>query len=241
MIQINDLNYRVRNRDILLNINLTIKKGEFAAIIGPNGAGKSTLLKIILGLTRGYSGEVFIEGKKNSIWLRNKIIGYLPQKEEFDRGFPATVLDIALMGIAGKKGLFNAFLKADKEKAIEKLKLVGMDSLRNQYIGSLSGGEFQKVLLARALIGGSDYLFLDEPEAGVDRESIESFYRLLLKLNKAGKTILIVSHDISVIPRYCEFLICLNKTLHCHTKSELVNSEIIKKTYGDVVKIIEKI
>jgi zinc transport system ATP-binding protein len=240
MIEIRNLNYEINNKIILQNINLTIQKGEFAAIIGPNGAGKSTLIKIILGVIKNYKGEVLIEGLNHKTWLSENIIGYVPQREIFDRNFPSTVEELILMGLAGKRGIFKRFSKEDKQNAFKVAKMVGVENLLNQNIGTLSGGQFQRVLLARALITDSDYLILDEPEAGVDKEGIESFYKLLVKLYEQGKTIILVSHDINIITKYCNYLICLNKTLHCHTQSELVSAEVLKKTYGDVIQIIEK-
>jgi len=240
MIEILNLQYKRKNKYILEDIQLQIPKGEFVAIIGPNGAGKSTLLKIILNLITDYEGEVRIEGISNRQWLKQNIIGYLPQHEEFDPNFPARAIDITLMGLAGIKGAFSRFTKQDYKLAEKSLDEVGVLHVRNNYIGTLSGGEFQRVLLARALVTGSDYLFLDEPEASVDREGVTGFFELLSTLHKQGKTIITVSHDINMLSNYCQFLICLNRTLHCHTKTELVNSEILHRTFGDSVHLIEK-
>ena len=240
MIEIKNLNYHIKGKAILEDINLTIADGEFAAVLGPNGAGKTTLLKIILGLINDYKGSVYIDGEPNKKWLRKNIIGYLPQGESFDVDFPATVRDITLMGYAGIKGLFSPFKKEDKDRASKCLEKVGLAGKENQYIGSLSGGEFQRVLLSRALIGNSRYLFLDEPEGSLDKRGVAGFFRLLKELNDNGITILVVSHDINVLTQYCNFLICLNKRLHFHNKKELFNSEVVTKLYGDVTRIIEK-
>ena len=240
MIIIKDLNYYVNHTPILVNINLELARGEFASIIGPNGAGKSTLIKIILGLIPGFRGEILINGEKQKTWLRRNIIGYMPQKEQFDRNFPATATDIVLMGIAGKKGLFTYFNKADKAAAHQIMESTGVYRHKDNYIGSLSGGELQRVLLARALISKPEYLFLDEPDANVDKDGVAHFYALLNELHAGGKTILMVSHDIHNTSRFCSQLICLNKTLHCHTKPELLNAEIMQKTFGDVLQIIER-
>ncbi len=240
MIEIKDLNYIASNRKILENINLTLANNEFAALIGPNGAGKSTLIKIILGILNQSSGTITIDGMDNKKWLKHNIIAYLPQYEKFDRDFPATSMDITLMGLVGEKGIIGRINKSDYKRAYKALEQVNMYEKRDQLIGSLSGGEMQRVYIARALTAKSDYLFLDEPEAGVDKGQIEDFYNLLLKLNKSGKTILLISHDIGMMTEYSRYIICLNKTLHCHTQSELVNADILKKTYGDVMKLIEK-
>ncbi len=240
MIEISNLQFRKKNKYILENIELQIPKGEFVAIIGPNGAGKSTLLKIILNLITDYEGEVKIEGIYNKLWLKQNIIGYLPQHEEFDQNFPARAIDIALMGLAGMRGMFHPFTKQDYLLAEEALDQVGVLHVKKNYIGTLSGGEFQRVLLARALVTGSEYLFLDEPEASVDQDGVTSFFDLLSVLHKQGKTIVTVSHDLNMLSNYCQFLICLNRTLHCHTRTELVNAELLHRTFGDTVHLIEK-
>jgi zinc transport system ATP-binding protein len=123
---------------------------------------------------------------------------------------------------------------------MQALSLTGIAHLANHQIGSLSGGELQRVFLARALISDSKYLILDEPEASLDQPGVQSLFILLKDLNKAGKTILTISHDLNILSEYCTFLICLNRKLHCHTSAELVNAEIIHKTFGDTMRLIEK-
>lgn len=240
MIEIKNLNYSIKGKQVLKDINLTIQDGEFAAILGPNGAGKTTLLKIILNLIRDYRGTVLIDGKDIKRDPHQQIIGYLPQNETFDADFPATARDITLMGYAGIKGLFRRFSAIDRQNADTCLSKVGLQGKEDRYIGSLSGGEFQRVLLARALISDSKYLFLDEPEASLDKQGVSGFFDLLKALNNAGKTILTVSHDINILTRYCSFLICLNHTLHFHDRTELFNSAIITKMYGKATRILEK-
>jgi zinc transport system ATP-binding protein len=240
MIDIRNLNYTVQNKTILQDINLTIQGGEFVAMLGPNGAGKSTLLKIILGLIRDYSGQILIEQKPHFEWLRKNIIGYLPQSEQFDTDFPATALEIILMGYAGIRGLFHSLTQQDRDKALQCLQTVGLSGKENYYIGHLSGGEYQRVMLARALITDSNILFLDEPEANLDKSGVSDFFELLKTLNERGKTIVVVSHDINILSKYTNYLICLNKTLHCHDKMELLNADVIKKTYGEIARLIEK-
>lgn len=240
MIEVKNLSFKAQNREILSKINLKIDKGDFVAVVGPNGAGKSTLLKIIIDLIDGYEGNVLIENTDNKTWLKRNVIGYLPQAEAFDKNFPATAEDLVLMGLVGKVGLFRKFSKEDRKMVDEVLGYVGMMEFKNTLIGRLSGGEFQRILIARALISDSDYLFLDEPEAGVDSGSIAEFYNLLLNLNKMGKTIVLISHDINMVLKYSTHLVCLNKTLHSHTRSELVTSEMITRAYGEVMQIVEK-
>ena len=240
MIEIKNLTYKAGNRILLENINLKLHDSEFAAIIGPNGAGKSTLLKIILGQLSYDRGEIMIDNIPHKKWLSDNQIGYLPQYESFDRQFPANATEIVLMGCARKKGIMRHFNNSDKLKAHEMLKSMNMYEKRNTRIGLLSGGELQRVLIARALISEGKYLFLDEPEAGVDKRQIEGFYSLLKRINNGGKTILLVSHAIGMMTHHSKYIICLNRTLHCHTQSDLINANMIKEAYGDVMQLIDK-
>lgn len=116
----------------------------------------------------------------------------------------------------------------------------GIAEKAGEQIGNLSGGELQRVMLARAILFESRYLILDEPEAGIDRLGVSSFFKLLKKLNDAGKTIITISHDLHTLSEYCNFLICLNRRLHCHNHSELVNADVIHKTFGETFRLIEK-
>ncbi len=240
MIQIKDLQYKINGKIILEDIFLELAEGEFAAIIGPNGAGKSTLIKLILGLLELKEGSILIDGVEHYNWLKNNTIGYLPQYEEFDNAFPATALDIVLMGLASQLPLGLYFNKSQKQKAMTALAQTGVAHLAKTLIGKLSGGELQRVFLARALITESKYLILDEPEASLDRPSVESFFALLKELNNAGKTIITISHDLTTLSKYCSFLVCLNRRLHCHNQTELIDADVIHKTFGDSLRIIEK-
>lgn len=240
MIEFQNLNFRIDGKLILKDINLSIKEGEFAAVIGPNGAGKSTLIKVLLGLASPYEGKIKIDDIDHRIWLRNNTIGYLPQKEVFDRAFPATAMDIVLMGLAAEVSIGRSFSALHKQRAALALSECGMEHMLKAQIGTLSGGEFQRVLLARALVTGAKYLILDEPEASIDRAGVESFFGLLRKVHEAGKTIITISHDLHTLNKYCTFLICLNQSLHCHDHLELVNSETVQKTFGETLRIIEK-
>lgn len=240
MITITNLQFQLGGKSILENINLEIADKEFVAIIGPNGAGKSTLIKLILGLLDVQQGEIAIDGQPHLQWLKQNSFGYLPQYEIFDRAFPATTLEIVMMGLAGHIPL-GARLKAQHRKqAMEAMEQTGVAHLAKNLIGKLSGGEYQRVLLARAIVGGSPYLILDEPEASLDRPSVTSFFGLLKSLNESGRTVITISHDLNTLSKYCSFLVCLNRHLHCHSNTELVDAEIIHKTFGEEMRIIEK-
>lgn len=240
MIKIDSLSFQYKHKIILEDIDLFVERGSFSAIVGPNGAGKSTLIKILLGQIRDYRGQIQIEGQKHHEWLKRNPVGYLPQNEQARMDFPLTVTELVLMGLAGQKGILRNFSKNDRKLAHEILESVGLLTKKDDLISTLSGGEFQRVLLARAMITWSGLLILDEPEASLDRVWAKSFFTILRDLNKKGVTIIVVSHDLNVITKFCNKIICLNKNLHCHDEIELLTSDVIRKTYGDVIQLIEK-
>lgn len=240
MIEFRDINFQMGSKLILEDINLQIQDGEFVAIIGPNGAGKSSLIKILLGLVEPTSGSVFIDEIPHRQWLKQHSIGYLPQREEYDRRFPASALEIVLLGLAATVAPGHRFKREHKQKALDAMKQTGTAHLAKNPIGTLSGGEFQRILLSRAIVCESKYLILDEPEASIDRVGVASFFAMLKQLNTEGRTIITISHDLHTLTDYCSFLVCLNQKLHCHTQTELLSSEIIHKTFGESVHLIEK-
>src|SRR6056297_1623412 len=159
LIRVNKLNYKAGNNHILKDITFDIYKKDFVGIVGPNGAGKSTLIKCILDELE-YTGKVEINGK----------IGYVPQHDDFEKDFPITGSEVVLMGLYKNKSVFKAFDKEDEEKTKNLLKLLEIEYVFDRQVGKLSGGEYQRLMLARALIFDPDILVLDEPEAGVDKK-----------------------------------------------------------------------
>ncbi|MDZ4121393.1 MAG: ATP-binding cassette domain-containing protein, partial [Candidatus Cloacimonadaceae bacterium] len=136
--------------------------------------------------------------------------------------------------------LGRGFKKIHYEEARAALHETGMSRHEKDLIGALSGGEFQRVLLSRALVTKSRYLVLDEPEASIDRPGVESFFAILQKIHSSGKTVITISHDLNTLNKYCTFLICLNQRLHCHDHLELVNAETVQNTFGETLRIVEK-
>lgn len=188
---------------LLEDISLEIKKGDYIAIVGPNGAGKTTLIKIILELLEPLSGKISIEGEK-----KKGFFGYIQQKTQTnDIFFPATVREIVEMGLLNSS-------KKQKENIDPLLTKLGIIELKNKAIHELSGGQYQKVLLARALIHQPEVLILDEPTSALDPNAREDFYALLSELNqKFQTTILLVSHDISSMGKYAKKMLYLDKKL----------------------------
>lgn len=240
MIEVKNLSWKANNNVILKDINLQIQKDDFVAIIGPNGAGKSTLLKLLLNIIPIQSGEIFFNNQIHSEYLTKNPVAYLPQREEVDLSFPIKIVDIVLLGRMYKKKLFKRFTKNDFLIADKMLDLVGISHLKNEYIGTVSGGEFQRMLLARALATESKLIFLDEPEAGIDRKGIISFFQLLKKLNQMGHTIITISHDLHILSDFCTMLVCLNKTLHCHSHPSKLKAIDFQNTFGQDFHLIRK-
>ncbi|HET9496064.1 MAG TPA: metal ABC transporter ATP-binding protein [Chloroflexia bacterium] len=200
---------------VLDDLTLSVKPGEFVAIVGPNGAGKSTLLKIILGLLEPQRGRVQLFGQELGRFRDWWRIGYVAQRPEASNPhFPATVEEVVLLGRVAKMGLFRWPGRADRAAARRALELVGMEPLRRKMIGQLSGGQLQRVFIARALAADPELLILDEPTAGVDAESQARFYNLLKDLNdELGVALLFVSHDIGPLREMLDTVACVNRTL----------------------------
>jgi zinc transport system ATP-binding protein len=219
---------------ILEGINLSVTNGDFLGIIGPNGGGKTTLLKVILGLVNPSHGKVYVLGQSPEKSRHH--IGYVPQHNLFDRDFPINVRDTVLMGCNGTAGLIRRYSGEDRERAEEAMKTVGMLSYQNNQIGKLSGGEQQRVFIARALVSRPKLLLLDEPTASVDPAMQTDFYELLERL-KQEISIIMVSHDISAISIYVDKIACLNRQLFYHGSKE-IEPEILEATYKCPVQMI---
>ncbi len=220
----------------LEDINLKLDRADFLGLIGPNGGGKSTLLKVMLGLIKPDKGSVKIFGL-DPVAARGKV-GYLPQKTIFDQSFPIKVLEVVQMGRFSRKGLFRRYDAADRNAAFRALEAVGMEDRAGREIGALSGGEQQRVFVARSLVSDPELLLLDEPTAGVDSSQQTEFYELLCHLNQdMGIAIVLVSHDITAISKYVNKIACLNQRLYYHGSKELSNEDI-EKAYGCPVEMI---
>lgn len=219
---------------VLEEISLSIEQDDFLGIIGPNGGGKTTLLKVILGLISPSHGKVLVLGKPPGRSRHN--IGYVPQHNLFDRDFPISVWDTVLMGRFGRAGLFRRYGEKDARAVENALQTVGMLDCKDRQIGKLSGGEQQRVFIARALVSEPRLLLLDEPTASVDPTLQTEFYELLERL-KQGMAIVLVSHDISAVSIYVDKIACLNRQLYFHGSGE-IGPEILEATYKCPVQMI---
>src|SRR2546426_8017106 len=207
---------------VLDEASLRIGRGDFLGIIGPNGSGKTTLLKVLLGLLRPASGRVRVFGTDVRLFREWARIGYVPQKATAcDARFPASVLEVVLSGRSGVAGIGRRFGERDRAAAEEALKTVDMLELKARPIGRLSAGQQQRVFIARALASRPELLLLDEPTVGVDVDAQERFYSLLRRLNREfGTTLVLVSHDVSVVAGEVTHLACLNRRLVFHGSPE---------------------
>lgn len=231
MIRIKDLSvsYDGCNK-ILDKVTLMIEEEGIIGIIGPNGAGKSTLMKAMLGLIP-YKGELAIDNKCQQ---PSQQVAYVEQRSQFDLQFPITVEECVLLGTYGRLGLFHAVTAKERDLASHYLQEVGLEDYAQEPIKSLSGGQFQRMLLVRCLIQEQNYLFLDEPFVGIDSVSEAIIVSLLKKLANQGKTILIVHHDLSKVKDYFDQLLLLNRGLIAFGPvDEVFNQENLTKTYGE--------
>ncbi|MEA1960463.1 MAG: ABC transporter ATP-binding protein [Bacillota bacterium] len=219
----------------LHDINLEIDDGDFLGIIGPNGGGKSTLLKAILGLVEPSHGEIKVFDQNPLI--SRKAIGYVPQAASIDRQFPISVREAVLMGrLSGQRSFFHRYSKQDKEIAHYYMKELEILDLADRQIGQLSGGQFQRVLIARALSVKPRMLLLDEPTASLDAASSSHIYSLLQQLNKE-LTIILVTHDTLAVSSYVKSIACINHTLYYHGEPNL-NNDLVMQLYGCPVDLI---
>ena len=229
-----NFSYSRKSSKILENINLDINKNDFLAIIGPNGGGKTTLLKIILGLLKPDSGAIEYSGFSNE--GRNKI-GYVPQFSNFDKDFPINVLDLVLMGrLNEKKGLLKHYDSKDRELSLQNLDKLGIKNLAKNSINELSGGQLQRVLIARALTSEPEIMLMDEPSASIDKSSEEKLTELLQELNKSIP-IVIVTHDTTSIAPFVKQIACVNKKLHYHSDG-VISEESVNEIYNCPVELI---
>lgn len=233
-VQVRELDFAYEDSPVLQSVDLTINKGEFAWIVGPNGGGKTTLLKLILGLLKPTSGSVDVLGGRPE-QARTRI-GYMPQRTSLDRLFPASVFDITLMGLLGASYLPGGISTDDRQAAELALDDVGLLDRRDARFSSLSGGQFQRLLLARAIVSNPELLLLDEPTANLD-PIVERELHELLKSLSDRQTIVMVSHDLSIVSDFVHEVICVNRHVAVHQTNE-VDENLMGDIYGRPLRVV---
>ena len=207
---------------VLQDVSFTIPKGSISAIIGPNGSGKTTLLKVLLGLLSPQQGKVWVLGKTPQ-QARGEV-AYVPQRFTFDKSFPITALEFLQL----------SHPHCSKEKIEQYLSHLNIAETLHMKLGSLSGGQLQRVLIERSMLGDPKVLFLDEPGAGIDIAGAQTFYQLVLHLHREhGSTVVMVSHELDVVANYADLVLCLNRKLVCQGRPEQVlTPDTLKQLYG---------
>ncbi len=233
-IEVEDLTVAYREKPVLWDVDLHVPVGILQAIIGPNGAGKTTLIKAILGLIKPSAGRVLIYGKPYD--QQRQLIAYVPQRGSVDWDFPTNVLDVVLMGRYGRLGWFRRPGREDYQKAEEALVKVGMADFMKRQISQLSGGQQQRVFLARALVQDAQVYFMDEPFQGVDATTEKAIITLLKELRAAGKTVLVVHHDLQTVAEYFDWALLLNvRRIASGPVSEVFTDQNLRLAYGGKV------
>ena len=232
IVEIEDVAFAYGDDDILAGVNLVVRHGDFTAMIGPNGGGKTTLLKLILGLLQPNTGIIRVNGQ--SARKASTIIGYVPQDVHINRSFPITAIDVVLMGKLDPKKRWARKSASNRKEALATLERLGMAAMAEKRIGTLSGGQLQRVFIARALVTEPQLLLLDEPTASIDTKGQSDFFKLLKELNKEI-AILVVSHDLLVVSRYVKSVACVNKRLHYHDQAE-ITGDMLETMYPCTVE-----
>lgn len=238
LLELEHISAGYNGRMVLKNVDFVVHEKDFIGIIGANGSGKTTLLKVILGLIRPLRGHVrfFFQDREQSENRRH--IGYLPQVSRFDAQFPICVQDVVVSGLtcpAGSRSLCRRLTKEDKQKVNDLMERMGVLQLKKRPIGELSGGQMQRVFLARALISSPRLLLLDEPNTFVDKGFEVNFFEILDELNKEI-AIVLVSHDLGMISSHVKSIACVNQGLYYHDSNEITQE--LLDNYGCPIDLI---
>lgn len=230
-VYVEDLTVAYREEPVLWDIDLAVPDTALMAIVGPNGAGKSTLIKTILGLVEPAAGRVQIFGQPYAE-QRDKV-AYVPQRGTVDWDFPTSALDVVIMGRYGHLGWFRRPGENEKQLALEALEKVDMVDLADRQISQLSGGQQQRVFLARALVQDAQIYLMDEPFQGVDATTEKAIVTVLHQLREAGRTVIVVHHDLETVPEYFDSVLLLNvRAIASGPVESTFTSENLRLTYG---------
>jgi len=235
-IEVRHLTVSYGARPALLDVSVTIEQDQLVGVIGPNGSGKSTFIKAILGFVKPDVGEILIRGE--DVQKAKGDVAYVPQRGAVDWDFPITVREVALMGRYQRIPWYRNASRADREAAMEALAMVRMTDFADRQIGQLSGGQQQRVFLARALAQGADILLLDEPFAGVDAATEHAILEVLERAKAAGKTLVVVHHDLTTAAEYFDNLILLKQRLYAFgPPAAVLHEELLSQVYEGRLRV----
>ncbi len=234
LIDISQLDFAYGSRLALKHISLSVSSGTTLGVIGPNGGGKTTLIKLMLGLLEPTRGTIRIAGlTPGQAARRGDVIGYLPQARPVATRFPLTALQLVRLGLAGKTGFLQSYDPADLLHIDWLMARMGMTELADAPIASLSGGQLQRVLIARALAARPAVLLLDEPTTGVDRSGQDQFVQFIAELKRElNLTVVLVSHDMHTVSHVCDRIACLNVKLHYHDVPQQLPAGVAMQLFG---------
>lgn len=239
-LSVDDLTVAYHRKPVIWDIEFDIPRGQLIGVVGPNGAGKSTLLKAVMDLIPRASGRVRVFGKP---YRQNRDrVGYVPQRESVDWDFPVSALDVVAMGLYRQIGWCRPVRKRHLEIAMESMRRVGIADLAHRQISQLSGGQQQRTFLARAIVQNADLYLMDEPFAAVDAATEKAIVELLQGMKQAGKTSIVIHHDLQTVPEYFDYVILLNMRVVAHGPVEQVfTSENLQKTYGGRLTLLDEV
>lgn len=238
-LSIHDMTVAYHRRPVLWDVDLDIPEGKLVGVVGPNGAGKSTLIRACLDLVPKASGRVLIFGEPYR--QQRRFVGFVPQREQVDWDFPVSALDVVAMGLYGRIGWCLPVTKRHKKRAMQSLEHVGIAHLAHRQISQLSGGQQQRVFLARALAQDAKLYFMDEPFAAVDAATEKAIVNILRELRNAGKTALVVHHDLQTVAEYFDWVILLNmRIVAVGPTSDVFTAANLHKTYGGKLTLLDE-
>jgi zinc transport system ATP-binding protein len=235
IIDISALDFAYRDALVLKDVSLRVEAGTTLGLIGPNGGGKTTLIRLLLGLLAPTRGSIRVDGMTpRQAVLRGDAIGYLPQNPTLpDARFPISVRQVARLGLVGKTGMLHVYRRDDLNFVDELLKMVGIADLAKTPIGTLSGGQLQRLLIARALVARPKILLLDEPTTGIDRLGQQQFLESIAQLKqRLNLTVIFVTHDLRAVSAISDRIACLNLTLHYHDVPEHLPPDLVYRMFA---------
>ena len=238
-LSIRDLTVAYHRRPVIWDVAFDVPPGSLVGMVGPNGAGKSTLLKAAMDLIPRASGRVEVFG--GTYQQNRRRVGYVPQRESVDWDFPVSALDVVAMGLYSRIGWFLPVRRRHRQLAREALERVGIGALANRQISQLSGGQQQRTFLARALVQDADLYLMDEPFAAVDASTEKAIVQILRSMKEAGKTALVIHHDLQTVPEYFDYVVLLNMRVVAHGPTHKVfTRDNLEKTYGGRLTLLDE-